>query len=143
MKKTTLRQNVKAQDRQWYVVDAATENLGRLATRLSRFLMGKHRPDYTPHVDGGDYIVVLNAGEIQISGNKETDKMYSRHSGYLGGLKQRSLKTVRSLKPEQILRDSVSGMLPKNRLRDARIKRLLLIDGAENPHAAQNPQPLP
>ena len=143
MKKTTLRQNVKAQDRQWYVVDAATENLGRLATRLSRFLMGKHRPDYTPHVDGGDYIVVLNAGEIQISGNKETDKMYSRHSGYLGGLKQRSLKTVRSLKPEQILRDSVAGMLPKNRLRDARIKRLLLVTGSENPHAAQNPQPLP
>ncbi len=143
MKKTTLRQNVNNAQREWYVVDAAGKTLGELAVKAANALRGKHRVDYTPHVDGGDYVVVLNADKIAVSGLKEDQKMYYRHSGYLGNLKTASLKEVRAKDPKRILTEAISGMIPKNKLRPHQMRRLTLVVGEENPHAAQQPQPLP
>ena len=140
--KTTLRQNVKNIDRQWYVVDGMDGNLGKLAVVIANVLRGKNRVDYTPHVDGGDYVVVLNAEKVKVTGAKETQKKYYRHSGYLGNLKVQSLSEVRIKKPTRILYAAVSGMLPKNRLRSAQLKRLLLVIGNKSPHEAQKPIPL-
>lgn len=143
MQKTTLRQNVTNTHRQWFVVDAAGENLGRLATRIATVLRGKHRVDFTPHVDGGDYVVVLNADKVVVSGSKEDDKMYYSHSGYLGHLKAVKLKDVRDRSPQRILEEAVGGMLPKTKLRKDQMRRLMLVMGSDNPHEAQKAKPLP
>ncbi|MDH3324186.1 MAG: 50S ribosomal protein L13 [Candidatus Peregrinibacteria bacterium] len=140
--KTTLRQNVTNADRKWFVVDANGINLGKLAVSVANALRGKNRTDYTPHVDGGDFVVILNADKIAVSGKKETDKKYYRHSGYLGNLKTESLAEVREKNPVRILEEAVSGMLPKNKLRKHQMRRLFLIVGEENPHEAQKPEQL-
>ncbi len=142
MKKTTLRQNVTNADRKWFVVDAKDKTLGELATGVANTLRGKDRVDYTPHVDGGAYVVIINAEKIRVTGKKETDKMYYRHSGYLGNLKTESLKVVREKMPTRILEEAVKGMLPKNKLRKHQMRRLFLIEGADNPHDAQKPETL-
>jgi large subunit ribosomal protein L13 len=128
--------------RDWYVVDATDKTLGRLATELARRLRGKHKPEYTPHVDTGDYIVVVNADKIRVTGNKFNDKMYYRHSGYPGGIKEMNFKDMQDRHPERILEKAVKGMLPKNPLGRAMFKKLKVYAGAEHPHAAQQPQPL-
>ncbi len=140
--KTTLRQNVQNTDRQWWIVDAEGKTLGQLSVAIADTLRGKRRVDYTPHVDGGDYVVVLNADKVAVTGNKEEDKKYYRHSGYIGHLKTQSLGVVRAKSPKRILEDAVSGMLPKTRLRAGQMKRLLLVVGNENPHTAQQAKPL-
>lgn len=140
--KTTLRQNVQNTDRQWWIVDAEGKTLGQLAVAIADTLRGKRRVDYTPHVDGGDYVVVLNADKVVVTGNKEEDKKYYRHSGYIGHLKTQSLGVVREKSPKRILEDAVSGMLPKTRLRAGQMKRLLLVVGSKNPHEAQQAKPL-
>ena len=142
MKKTTLRQNVTNGDRKWYIVDAAGKTLGQLSVVIANTLRGKNRPDFTPHVDGGDYVIVLNADKIAVTGNKEEGKMYYRHSGYLGHLKTQTLAEVRQKDPLRIMRDSVSGMLPKTRLRAKYMERLILVAGDQNPHEAQKPMTL-
>ncbi len=140
--KTTLRQNVQNTDRQWWIVDAEGKTLGQLAVAIADTLRGKRRVDFTPHVDGGDYVIVLNSEKVSVTGNKEEDKKYYRHSGYLGHLKTQSLSDVREKSPKRILEDAVSGMLPKTRLRSGQMKRLLLVIGNENPHSAQQAKPL-
>ena len=142
MKKTTLRQNVDNTDRRWFVVDAKEHTLGDLSVVLAKTLRGKDRVDFTPHVDGGDYVVVLNADKVKVTGKKEEQKKYYRHSGYLGHLKTATLKEVREKDPTRILKESVSGMLPKTKLRKDMLRRLFLIEGENNPHEAQNPEPL-
>ena len=143
MQKTTLRQNVKGTDRDWYIIDAEGMTLGKLATQIATVLRGKHRVDFTPHVDGGDHVIVLNAEKVAVSGNKEEGKMYYRHSGYLGNLKTASLKAVRARDPKRILEEAVSGMLAKNKLRKEQMRRLHLVVGSDNPHSAQQAKPLP
>lgn len=126
----------------WYVVDAAGKTLGRLATELARRLRGKHKPEYTPHVDTGDYVVVINAEQIRVTGNKEDDKLYHRHTGYIGNLKSESLGKRRAEHPERILQAAVKGMLPRNPLGRAMFSKLKVYRGAEHPHEAQQPQVL-
>ena len=129
-------------DRSWFVVDAENKTLGRLATEVALRLRGKHKPEYTPHVDTGDYIVVVNADKIRVTGNKFNDKKYYRHSGYPGGIKELNFKDMQDRHPERILEKAVKGMLPKNPLGRAMIKKLKVYAGAEHPHTAQQPQPL-
>jgi large subunit ribosomal protein L13 len=129
-------------DHSWFVVDAENKTLGRLATEVALRLRGKHKPEYTPHVDTGDYIVVVNADKIRVTGNKFNDKMYYRHSGYPGGIKEMNFKDMQDRHPERILEKAVKGMLPKNPLGRAMFKKLKVYAGAEHPHAAQQPQPL-
>jgi len=129
-------------ERSWYVVDAEGKALGRLATEIARRLRGKHKPVYTPHVDTGDYIVVVNAEKIRVTGNKETDKMYYRHSGYPGGIKSISLDKLRASHPERIIETAVRGMLPKGPLGRDMFRKLRVYAGAEHNHAAQAPQAL-
>ena len=129
-------------DRTWFVVDAEDKTLGRLATEIARRLRGKHKPEYTPHVDTGDYIVVVNAEKVRVTGNKFNDKMYYRHSGYPGGIKEMNFKDMQDRHPERIVEKAVKGMLPKNPLGRAMFKKLKVYSGAEHPHAAQQPQPL-
>jgi len=126
----------------WFVVDAAGKTLGRLATEVARRLRGKHKPEYTPHVDTGDYIIVINAARVHVTGRKETDKMYHRHTGYPGGLKSMSLEKLRAKAPERIIENAVKGMLPKNPLGRAMYHKLKVYGGAEHPHEAQQPQTL-
>lgn len=142
MKKTTLRQNVTNSDRKWYVVDAQDKTLGEIATGIANVLRGKSRVDYTPHVDGGDFVVVINAEKVRVTGNKEDNKNYYRHSGYLGNLKTESLKVVREKDPTRILEQAVNGMIPKNKLRKHQMRRLFLVVGENNPHEAQKPETL-
>ena len=129
-------------DRTWFVVDAENKTLGRLATEIAHRLRGKHKPEYTPHVDTGDYIVVVNAEKIRVTGNKFNDKMYYRHSGYPGGIKEMNFKDMQERHPERIVEKAVKGMLPRNPLGRAMFKKLKVYSGAEHPHAAQQPQPL-
>ena len=129
-------------DRTWFVLDAEDKTLGRLATEIAHRLRGKHKPEYTPHVDTGDYIVVVNAEKIRVTGNKFNDKMYYRHSGYPGGIKEMNFKDMQDRHPERIVEKAVKGMLPKNPLGRAMFKKLKVYSGAEHPHAAQQPQPL-
>lgn len=143
MKKTTLIQNVKNDQRQWYIVDASDKRLGHLSVAIANCLRGKDRAGFTPHSDMGSYVVVINAEKIGLSGNKEDSKLYYRHSGYLGHLKSRTAAVQRVRNPRKILESSVSGMLPKTKLRAAQMKRLILVVGGENPHAAQKTIPLP
>jgi len=128
--------------REWYLVDATGKTLGRLASEIAKILMGKHKPTYTPHVDGGDFVVVINAEKIHATGKKLDKKIYYKHTGYPGGLKETTLKEMLQKKPEEVIRLAVRGMLPKNKLRDRRMKRLKVYAGPEHPHAAQNPKPL-
>ncbi|AGA34825.1 LSU ribosomal protein L13p (L13Ae) [Thioalkalivibrio nitratireducens DSM 14787] len=129
-------------ERDWYLVDADGKTLGRLATEIARRLRGKHKPMYTPHVDTGDYIVVINAKKIHVSGNKANDKMYYRHTGYPGGLKQANFTQMIERAPERVLELAVKGMLPKNPLGRAMFKKLKVYAGSAHRHAAQQPQPL-
>jgi len=125
--------------RRWYVVDATGQTLGRLATSIAVVLRGKHRPDYSPHLDQGDFVVVVNAGRVRLTGKKLTDKMYYRHSGYPGGLREETLKDMLARRPERVVELAVRGMLPDNRLGDAIYRKLKVYAGPNHPHAAQNP----
>ena len=129
-------------DRNWYLVDAQNKTLGRLSTEIASRLRGKHKPIYTPHVDTGDYIVVVNASKIRVTGNKMTDKVYYKHSGYIGNLKSENLETMLKNYPEKVLMKSVRGMLPKSKLGSAMIKKLRVFAGPEHTHIAQQPEPL-
>ena len=126
--------------RDWYVVDAAGKTLGRLSTELARRLRGKHKPVYTPHVDTGDYLVVINAEKIHVTGNKLADKKYHRFTGYIGNLKTETLGQALERHPERVIETAVKGMLPKNTLGKNALTRLHLYKGAEHPHAAQKPE---
>jgi large subunit ribosomal protein L13 len=128
--------------RDWFVVDAAGKTLGRLATQLADVLRGKRKPQYTPHIDVGDFVVVVNAERISVSGNKLADKRYYRHSGYPGGLKSRSLEEMLARRPEEVIRIAVRGMLPKSRLGRKQLTKLKVYAGPDHPHAAQKPQQL-
>ncbi|EKF74285.1 50S ribosomal protein L13 [Alcanivorax hongdengensis A-11-3] len=128
--------------RDWYVVDASGKTLGRLATELASRLRGKHKPEYTPHVDTGDYIVVVNADKVAVTGNKTADKMYYRHTGYPGGLKEANFATLQAEKPELIIEKAVKGMLPRTPLGRAMFRKLKVYAGTEHPHTAQQPQQL-
>ena len=129
-------------ERDWYLVDANGKTLGRLATEIARRLRGKHKPVYTPHVDTGDYIVVVNAEKIRVTGKKASDKMYYRHSGYPSGLKQANFAQMIERSPQRVLELAVKGMLPKNPLGRAMFKKLKVYAGSEHRHAAQQPRPL-
>jgi len=126
----------------WYLVDAKGKTLGRLSTEIARRLRGKHKPIYTPHVDTGDYIVVINASGIKVTGNKMKDKMYYKHTGYIGNLKSMNLKTMMNKSPERVITKSVRGMLPKTKLGNAMIKKLKVFAGPEHTHGSQQPQTL-
>lgn len=129
-------------EKSWYIVDAKGQRLGRLATRIADTLRGKNKPEYTPNIDTGDYVVVINAKEIETTGKKMEDKMYYRHSGYPGGLKERTLAEMLEKKPEEVIRLAVKGMMPKNRLANAQLKKLKIYAGADHPHEAQQPKEL-
>ena len=128
--------------REWYVVDATDKVLGRVAAEIARRLRGKHKPEYTPHVDTGDFIVVVNADKIRVTGNKELDKKYYRHSGTPGGIYERNVAEMRAKFPERLLENAVKGMLPKGPLGYAMIKKLKVYASAEHPHTAQQPKVL-
>jgi len=130
-------------ERRWWVVDAEGKNLGRLATRLAVVLRGKDKPQYTPHADTGDFIVVVNAGKVAVTGKKLTDKRYYRHSGRPGGLKSRTLGEMLEKQPSEVLRIAVRGMLPKNRLAAHQLTKLKIYASPTHPHAAQKPEELP
>ena len=126
--------------RRWVLFDASELPLGRLATQIATHLTGKYKPAFTPHTDGGDYVVVINAAKAVVTGDKETAKIYYRHSGFPGGIKDASLAEVRTKFPERIIEEAVKGMLPKNKLQAERLKRLRVFAGAEHSHAAQTPE---
>jgi large subunit ribosomal protein L13 len=128
--------------RDWFVVDATDKTLGRLSSEIARRLRGKHKPEYTPHVDTGDYIVVVNCEKVKVTGNKEQDKMYHHHTGYIGHLKSVNLSKLRATHPERILKTAVKGMLPKNALGRAMFKKLKVFAGDKHDHTAQQPQVL-
>ena len=128
--------------REWYLVDAEGKTLGRLATQIADTLRGKRKPQFTPHVDTGDFVIVVNAEKIQVTGNKLDQKRYYRHSGYPGGLRSRTLREQLDRRPTEVLRKAVKGMLPKNRLAAQQITKLKIYAGPEHPHEAQNPKPL-
>jgi len=128
--------------RDWYVVDAEGKTLGRLATRIADTLRGKDKPEYTPHVDTGDFVVVVNAEKIAVTGKKLDDKMYRRHSGYPGGLRERPLRDELERRPTEVLRKAVKGMMPRNRLSRAQMRKLKIYAGPEHPHEAQAPEKL-
>ncbi len=129
--------------REWYVVDASGVELGRLATRIAVILRGKHKAAYTPHIDTGDFVVVLNASQVALSGNKLDDKLYYHYTGHKGGLKRAPARAVRERDPETMFQQAVGGMLPKNRLARHQLAKLKVYAGADHPHAAQQPKPLP
>jgi large subunit ribosomal protein L13 len=128
--------------RKWYVVDAQGKVLGRLATRVATILRGKHKPSFSPHLDVGDHVVVINAEKVQLTGRKLKDKQYRWHTGYIGGLKEVNAETMLRTHPDRVIEWAVEGMLPKNRLGRAMAKKLKVYRGAEHPHDAQQPQPL-
>jgi large subunit ribosomal protein L13 len=129
-------------ERQWQLVDAEGQTLGRLATRIADTLRGKDKPQYTPHVDTGDFVVVVNAEKVAVTGNKLDAKMYHRHSGYPGGLRSRTLREQLDRRPEEVIRKAVKGMLPRNRLGRAQLRKLKIYAGPEHPHTAQAPKEL-
>ena len=126
----------------WFVVDAENKTLGRLAAEIAHRLRGKHKPEFTPHVDTGDYIVVINAEKVAVTGKKASDKMYYRHTGYPGGLKEANFATLQAEKPEMIIEKAIKGMLPRNPLGRAMFRKLKVYAGTEHPHTAQLPQQL-
>ena len=129
-------------NRKWYVVDAEGEVVGRLCTKIADVIRGKHKADYTPHVDTGDYVIVLNADKVRFTGQKWAQKEYITYSGYTGGQKRRTAEEMRAKRPEQIVRAAVKGMLPKNKLANKMINKLFIYTGNEHPHAAQKPEDL-
>ena len=129
-------------NRDWFVVDASDKTLGRLASEIAHRLRGKHKAEYTPHVDTGDYIVVVNAEKVRVTGAKATDKLYQHHTGYPGGLKSQSFEKLMEKTPERAIQNAVKGMLPRNPLGRAMYRKLKVYAGAEHPHAAQQPQEL-
>ena len=129
-------------ERNWLLVDATGQTLGRLATQIADALRGKRKPAYTPHIDTGDFVVVVNAEKISVSGNKLQAKRYYRHSGYPGGLRSRTLEEMLDRRPEEVLRLAVKGMLPRNRLSRKQLTKLKIYAGPDHPHAAQQPQPM-
>ena len=129
-------------ERKWYVIDAEEKTLGRLASEIARILRGKNKPQYTPHVDTGDFVVVVNADRVIVTGRKAEQKVYRRHSGYPGGMKETSYEQMMERKPTEILRKAVYGMMPKGRLARQQMRKLKIYAGPEHPHAAQNPQRL-
>ena len=131
-----------AVERHWYVVDAEGQTLGRLATQIADTLRGKRKPEYTPHIDTGDFVVVVNAEKISVTGQKLDQKMYHRHTGYPGGLRSRTLREQLERRPTEVIRKAVKGMLPRNRLGRAQLGKLKVYAGPEHPHQAQSPQPL-
>ncbi|PTM54651.1 50S ribosomal protein L13 [Desmospora activa] len=138
--RTTFMAKPNQVERKWYVVDATDKTLGRLATEVATLLRGKHKPQYTPHVDTGDFVIVINAAKIQLSGNKAADKMYYRHSGWPGGLKSITAGDLREKRPEMMIELAVRGMLPKNKLGRQQLKKLKVYAGSEHPHQAQQPE---
>ena len=127
-------------ERNWWVVDASDKTLGRLAARIAKVLQGKDKPVYTPHIDTGDFVVVINAEKVKVTGKKSTQKSYHRHSGYPGGARSHTLKEMLQKHPDRVIRQAVKGMLPKNRLARQQLRKLKVYAGAEHPHAAQMPQ---
>ena len=138
----TISANAETVKRDWYVVDASNKTLGRLATELARRLRGKHKPIYTPHCDTGDYLVVINAEKVAVTGNKLDDKIYYHHTGYIGNIKSIALKDLLATHPERVIETAVKGMLPKNPLGRAMYRKLKVYAGPTHPHASQQPQPL-
>lgn len=134
--------NEKMVQRNWYVVDATNQTLGRMASKIAHVLRGKNKPYYTPHFDCGDYVIVINSGKIVLTGNKMHDKEYITHSGYPGGQKSESARSLVARRPNKVVELAVKGMLPKNRLGRAMYRKLFVYDGAEHPHTAQKPQEL-
>jgi large subunit ribosomal protein L13 len=129
-------------EREWLVVDATGKTLGRLATQLADALRGKRKPEYTPHCDVGDFVIVVNAERIAVTGRKREEKLYHRYSGYPGGLRSRTLAEMLERRPEEVIRLAVKGMLPRNRLARAQLRKLKVYAGPEHPHAAQQPKPM-
>jgi large subunit ribosomal protein L13 len=129
--------------RKWYIVDAEGKTLGRLATAIAVVLRGKDKPTFTPHADMGDYVIVVNAEKVALTGKKETTKLYSKHSGYPGGLRRRSVREVRASHPQRIVESAVRGMLPRNVLGEQQLRKLKVYAGSRHPHLAQQPKPLP
>lgn len=138
--KTLMPKQLDGNERKWYIVDAEGKNLGRLATVIATYIKGKNKVNYAPHVDNGDFVIVLNADKIQVTGSKEMQKLYRTHSQYMGGLKEVPLVRMRANKPTEIIRHAVSGMLPKNRLRSSMEKRLKLEIGSSHGYEAQKPE---
>jgi large subunit ribosomal protein L13 len=128
--------------RQWYIIDASGKVLGRLASEAARILRGKHKPSFTPHVDGGDFVIVVNASGVRLTGNKVAQKVYYRHSEYPGGLRVTTAEKKLGSRPDAVVRIAVKGMLPKSRLGRGLLRKLKVYSGPEHPHQAQNPQPL-
>ncbi len=128
--------------RRWYIVDAENQILGRMCTRIASVLRGKHTPQYTPHADTGDYVIVINAEKVRFSGNKELQKKYQTYSGYPGGQKELTVEELRDRNPQRIVEIGVKGMLPKNKLGNAMFTKLFVYAGPDHPHAAQKPEPL-
>ncbi len=137
---TTYMANSSTVSHQWYVIDAKGKTLGHLASFIATRLKGKHKPEYTPHVDTGDFIIVINAGSVTVSGNKEDDKLYHHHSGFPGGIKSVSFSKMRDKNPGQMLMLAVKGMMPHNRLGRQMLAKLKVYSGAEHPHQAQQPE---
>jgi large subunit ribosomal protein L13 len=129
-------------ERNWLVVDASGQTLGRLATQIADTLRGKRKPEFTPHVDTGDFVIVVNAEKVSVSGKKREEKLYYRHSGYPGGLRSRTLGDLLERKPEEVIRLAVRGMLPRNRLGRAQLRKLKIYAGPDHPHEAQKPEPM-
>jgi large subunit ribosomal protein L13 len=129
-------------ERDWYVVDAEGKTLGRLATQIAEVLRGKHKPTYTPHVDVGDFVIVVNAEKVAVTGKKREDKLYFRHTGYPGGIRSRTLGDLLERRPAEVIRKAVKGMLPRNRLGRQQLRKLRAYAGPDHPHQAQKPEPL-
>ena len=137
--KNTYMQKKETVERNWYVIDAEGVNLGRLATRVADVLRGKHKPTFTPHIDCGDFVIVVNASKVNLTGNKLNDKVYYNHSGYTGGLRERTAKEMRENYSVEMIERAVKGMIPHNRLGRQVAKKLFVYEGAEHPHMAQKP----
>ncbi|MBD0384590.1 50S ribosomal protein L13 [Paenibacillus oryzisoli] len=138
--RTTYMAKPNEVERKWYIVDAAGQTLGRLASEVASIIRGKHKPEFTPHVDTGDFVIVINASQIKLTGKKMQNKMYYRHSLYPGGLKVTSAQDLLNSKPDRMIEFAVHGMLPKNRLGDSMKTKLKVYGGAEHPHQAQQPE---
>jgi large subunit ribosomal protein L13 len=138
----TYQANAQDRERGWQIVDAEGKTLGRLATQIANVLRGKNKPTYTPHVDVGDFVIVVNAEKVAVTGDKREKKLYWRHSGYPGGIRSRTLGDLLEKRPEEVIRKAVKGMLPRNRLARQQLRKLKVYAGPEHPHQAQKPQQL-
>lgn len=137
--KNTYMQKKETVERKWFVIDAEGQNLGRVAAKVATVLQGKHKPTYTPHIDCGDFVIVVNASQVNLTGNKLTDKIYYNHSGYTGGLRERTAKEMKENYPEEMMERAIKGMLPKGRLGRQMYRKLFVYAGSEHPHTAQQP----